>query len=186
MDQNNFIYKKDAYEGFVETRNLLNDVIQNPNKYKKNFDEAFADVGSLAMAGNPIAQDILSYYYKIGVKNSIEENYDLFMQWSILAGANGNEFALEKLQFFLNYAFYEVISSEDLEKILQRNDITQQNYIYVLGNLICEGLVDEMQISAEKLVKTPNTTVNYSPQKLRSYKKKIDSALPKILEYLLS
>ncbi len=186
MDYKNFIRKKDAYAWFLDTRNVLNDIYENPQDFDKSFEEAFADVGALAMSGNSIAQDVLSYYYKKGIGTHVNENYDLYMQWSILAAANGNEFAIEKLQFFLNYAFTELISSEDLEKILTKNKINEKNYLYVLGNLICEGLVDELQITPEKLVKIANTKSLYSPQKLRSYKKKIDIALPKILSYLLS
>ena len=134
---------------------------------------------TLAMDGNAIAQDVMSYYYKDGVKKYIPENYDLYMQWAILAAANGNEFTIEKLQFFLNYAFDEIVNSAKLPQILAKNGIDETNYIYVLGNLLCEGIVDEMQITAKKLVEMQGQTSKYSPEKLREYKRALDKAFQK-------
>ena len=108
MEYNEFIRRKDAYNSFKELRKILNGSISNPKEWKKSFKDMFAEVGALAMENNCIAQDVLSYYYKDGVEGVIEENYDQYMQWEILAGANGNEFAIEKLQFFLNYAIQEI------------------------------------------------------------------------------
>ena len=107
------------------------------------------------------------------------------MKWAILAAANGNEFTIEKLQFFLNYAFQEIIDSDKLQQIINKNDIDEKNYVFVLGNLLCEGIVDELQITAQKLVEAPNVEVKYTPEKLRSYRRAMDKALPKILDFLL-
>ena len=186
MEYKDFVYKEDAYTGFVELRKILNQIIEDPNAYDKSFEDVFAEVGALAMSGNPIAQDIMSYYYKKGVKNFIPENYDQYMKWSILAGANGNEFAIEKLQFFLTYAFTELISTENLQRILTRNGINERNYIYILGNLLCEGLVDQMGITAKKLVDEKPITVKYSPEKLRVYKNELEKVIPRIMDFLLA
>ena len=186
MDKKDFITKKDGFEGFTRLRRVLNDCLQNPKDYRKSFMDMFTDVGTLAMDGNCIAQDVMSYYYKDGVKKFIPENYDLYMQWAILAAANGNEFTIEKLQFFLNYAFEEISDSDKLQQIIQKNDIDEKNYMAVLGNLLCEGIVDEMQITAKKLVGAPNREVKYSPEKLRSYQRALDKALPKVLDFLLA
>ena len=186
MDKNDFITKKDAFEGFTKLRQILNDCLQNPKSYKKSFLDMITDVGTLAMDGNAIAQDVKSYYYKDGVKGFIPENYDLYMQWAILAAANGNEFAIEKLQFFLNYAFEEIVSSDKLPQIIGANDIDETNYVYILGNLLCEGIVDEMGITAKKLVEAQSKTSKYTPEKLREYTRALDKALPKVLNYLLS
>lgn len=185
MEYKDFVYKVDAYNGFIELRKALNEMLEDPRR-SDNFDEAWAEVGALAMEGNPIAQDIVSYYYKNGIPNHLPENYDLYMKWSILAAANGNEFAIEKLQFFLNYAFQELITEENLEKILERNEIDESNYLYIIGNLLCEGLVDEMHINAKDLVEERNQVIKYTPERLRVFKRELEKAIPKILEYLLA
>ena len=186
MEYKNFVYKKDAFAGFVEMRKILNDVIENPQDYNKDFDDIFSEIGALAMSGNPIAQDLMSYYYKEGVPGFIDENFDQYMKWAILAGANGNEFALEKLQFFLNYGLNELLSDDSkVQRILSRNGINELNYLYILGNLICEGIVDSMNITAKALVEEKPKVVKYTPEKLRVYKREIDKVLPKIMEYLL-
>ena len=182
MDYKDFIYKEDAYAGFVELRKVLNQMLETR---RDRFEESWADVGALAMAGNPIAQDIMSYYYKNGVNGFLPENYDLYMKWEILAAANGNEFAIEKLQFFLNYAFQELITQDNYQKIMSKNGITEENHLYVIGNLLCEGLVDQMQITAKGLVEAKNEIIVYTPERLRTYKRELEKALPRILEYLL-
>lgn len=186
LEKEDFITKKDAFEGFTKLREVLNDCLQNPRQYSKSFMDMFTDVGTLAMDGNAIAQDVMSYYYKDGVKKYIPENYDLYMQWEILAAANGNEYAIQKLQFFLNYAFSEIVNSDKLSLILAKNGIDETNYINVLGNLLCEGIVDEMQITAKKLVEMQGQTSKYTPEKLREYKRALEKALPKVLNFLLS
>jgi len=186
MEYNDFIRRKDAYNSFKELRKILNGSIANPKDWKKSFREMFEEVGALAMENNCIAQDVMSYYYKDGVDGILEENYDQYMQWEILAGANGNEFAIEKLQFFLNYAIQEIAESENLDKILAINGINEDNYIYILGNLLCEGLVDELALSPKKLVSGPVKKQEYSLERMRVYRNALDQALPKVLEYLLS
>ena len=81
--------------------------------------------------------------------------------------------------------FFNWSGNNKLQQIIDKNEIDQQNYVFVLGNLLCEGIVDELQITAKKLVDTPNKEVKYTPEKLRNYKRALDRAMPKILEYLL-
>lgn len=185
VEQQYFVKKKDAYDGFTKLRSVLNDCLENPEKYKKSFIDMFTEVGSLAMEGNCIAQDVMSYYYKNGVPGAVPENYDLYMQWAILAAANGNEFAIEKLQFFLNYAFDSIADNPNLPDILARNNIDEENYVFVLGNLLCEGLVDDLQITTKKLVDAQNKESKYAPDKLRDYRRALDRALPKVLNFLM-
>lgn len=146
--------------------------------------DMFVEVGTLAMNGNCIAQDLMGYYYKTGVKGYIPENFDLYMRWEILAGANGNEFAIEKLQFFLNYALDSIADDPRLPQILEQNNIDEKNYVFVLGNLICEGIVDDLQITTKKLIDAQNEESVYSPEKLRELNRSLERALPKVLDFL--
>lgn len=186
MEYNDFVRRKDAYNSFKELRRILNGSIANPKEWKKSFKDMFAEVGGLAMENNCVAQDVMSYYYKDGVEGTIEENYDQYMQWEILAGANGNEFAIEKLQFFLNYAMQEITDNDQLSKIMSINGIDENNYLYILGNLLCEGVVDELGISPKKLVTETPKKQEYSLERLRVYRSALDKALPRVLEYLLA
>lgn len=186
MEYNDFIKRKDAYNSFKELRKILNGSITSPKDWRKSFKDMFDEVGVLAMENNCVAQDVMAYYYKDGVQDLLEENYDKYLQWEILAGANGNEFAIEKLQFFLNYAMQEIVDSDKLEKILMLNGIDDQNYIYILGNLLCEGLVDELGIEPKKLVESPDDKVEYSLERQRTYRRALDHCLPRVLEFLLA
>lgn len=184
MEQQYFVKKNDAYKGFTDLREVLNDCLENPEKYVKSFMDMFVEVGTLAMEGNCIAQDLMSYYYKNGVKGYIPENFEHYMHWEILAGANGNEFAIEKLQFFLNHALDTIADDPRLSDILSQNDIDEKNYVYVLGNLLCEGIVDDLQITTKKLIDDQNKESVYSPEKQRELNRSLDRALPKVLDFL--
>lgn len=184
MEQQYFIKKNDAYDGFINLRSILNDELKNPGKHLTSFADMFVEVGALAMDGNCIAQDLMAYYYKDGAIDVVPENYDLYMSWEILAGANGNEFAIEKLQFFLNHAIEEIADDPRLPEILEQNDIDETNYVFVLGNLLCEGIVDELKITTKKLIDDQNKESKYSPEKQRVFSKALDSALPKVLDFL--
>ena len=80
----------------------------------------------------------------------------------------------------------EIAANERFEEIFNRQNLDENNYVYVLGNLLCEGIVDEMQITAQKLVETPPAEVRYTAERLRKYRRALDSALPKVIDYLLS
>ena len=78
---------------------------------KATFDEKediaidmFNDVCLRASKNDCIAQDYLAYVFKKGLINVVPVNYTKYMQWEILAAANGNQFAIDKLSLFLNYA----------------------------------------------------------------------------------
>lgn len=186
MEYSKFIRKNEAYQGFKQLRNLLNDMLEEPNSYDKTFEDVFNEVGALAMGGNPIAQDVMSYYYKDGVSGFFPENYDLYMKWAILSAANGNEFAIEKLQFFLNFAFSEIITGEKLTTIIEKNDLNEKNYLFIIGNLLCEGIVDEMKITAKGLATQTVNEVKYTPERLRRYKSELEKAVPKVVDFLIS
>ena len=96
MDYKDFTSRKNAYETFVKIRRA---VLESTSK--GTFGDVFSDLYSDAMAGDCVAQDVVAYFFNKGIPDFLPVNYDLYMTWEILAGANGNEFALEKLEFFL-------------------------------------------------------------------------------------
>ena len=98
------IKKNDAYKAFLSLRHAL--LKCTDDRYEsENFYELLAKTKKDALAGDPIAQDFLSYLYKSGVDYFLHENYTKYIDWSFLAGANGNAFAIEKLQFLFSYLF---------------------------------------------------------------------------------
>lgn len=182
MDYQNFTKRQDAFDGFVKLRKTVNDSID-----KGNFVDVFTDLCSTAMAGDCVAQDCVAYFFNRGVPKLLQPNYEYYMSWQILAGANGNEFALEKMEFFLNPALEPIVNDEELlHRALKRRNITKDNALMVISNLVCEGIVDELKINAKDLINVSNEPCVYSANRNRKYLDAMDKALPKVVEFLLS
>ena len=182
MDYNEFIPKNIAYDYFVELRrtgfNLLD---ESTNK----FVDYFTDLCEKSVENNCIAQDFIAYCYKTGVDGVLPENYEKYMSYQILAGANGNCFALEKLEFFLRAGIDKIMeNTEVIKKAVRLNNINSQNGIAVISNILCEGIADELKITPEKLIKGKDSLSKYTEQKYRVYTRAMQNAIPKVLEYL--
>lgn len=182
MDYQEFTDRTTAYNKFIKLRKDILDSVD-----RGDFFDAFTELCSSALAGDCVAQDCVAYFFNRGVPNFLEQNYDLYMAWQILAGANGNEFALEKLEFFLNNAVEAIIDDEEiLTTALKRRNITKDNALMMICNLICEGIVDELKIDPKNLVQFENVKVLYSPQKSRRFSDAMEKSLSKVVKFLMS
>lgn len=182
MDYNDFIPRDRAFKGFVDYRKTL---LEAGDKGK--FVEAFIDVCTKALSSDAIAQDCVAYFFNKGFPDYLKPNYQYYLSWQILAGANGNEFALEKLEFFLKPALDYILNDDDLLRTAMfNNNINKDNAIAVISNLICEGIVDEMEINPKNLIDIKKNASFYSPEKVRPFSKAMEKALPKVIEFLES
>lgn len=111
-------------------------------------------------------------------------NYEKYMQWQILAAANGNQFAVDKLALFLNYAITEIVTAEDIVYIIKRNNLTEENYQYVLGRLICEAIADELRLDAEALIKEELVHKEFDIKSMRNFDRARNFVIGKILKFL--
>lgn len=148
--------------------------------------DCYNDVCLSAVKNDVIGQDYLAYIFKKGLGDVIPVNYEKSMQWQILAAANGNQFAIDKLSLFLNYALNEIMFAEDIGYILARNELSGNNFTYIVGKLICEAMVDELQIVPEKLVKDELRHMEFSAKAMRIFDNSRNFAIPKVLKFLRS
>lgn len=182
MDYRDFTKRKTAYDGFVKMRKEILDNIDNPD-----FNDLFTELCTKALAGDCIAQDVVAYFFNKGIPDRIHPNYDFYMRWQFLAGANGNEFALEKMEFFLNSALEELTDEEEiLRRALLRGNITKDNALMVMSNLLCEGVVDQLKINPKDLITFGKKAELYSPQKNRPYIDAINNSIVPVAQYLIS
>lgn len=158
---------------------------------KAEFDEvdnvtidAFNDICIKAADNDPIAQDYLAYIFKKGLGNVIPVNYEKYMQWQILACANGNQFALEKMSLFLSYALNEILFADDFSHIATRNDLTESNYNYIVGRLICEAMADELNLDPKRLISESISHKEFDAKIMHVFDKARNYSIPKILNYL--
>ena len=173
----------EALDRFTSYRKKLNDYINNN---QKKFLPEFNEIKEKAGKGDVVCMDVLAYYYKTGVAGLLPENYNRYLEWEILSAARGNELAIEKLQFILNYAMDSIIASEDYETIVYKNDIDDHNLIYVLGKALCKMLVKEMKIYLEDMKEARDIAKPYTQEAFISLRKNIDDVVQKTIEYLKS
>ena len=182
MDYNKFVDKDTAFKGFVEYRSRL----MQANS-KKKFDDIFVDLGTKALEGDVIAQDCVAYFYNKGMPGYLKVNYDLYMAWEVLACANGNCFAMEKMEFFLKYA-QDIIFSDDelLKTAIYNGNINKDNALYVISNLICESMVDSLHLDPKNLISRFGTAMPFSAELNRKYVKAMEDSVPIVAQYLMS
>ena len=104
------------------------------------------------------------------------------MNFEILAGAQGNEFAIEKLQFFLGNAYDRIVESAEFPQIKYYNDIDEFNYVSIIGQRICAALVEKLELNAQTLSKTTDEYDPYLPEYFRDYRKAVDEVVPKVIK----
>ena len=172
------ISRKDAYSKFLEWREKIN----KSSVSRSNFYPLFEEAVKMAGEGDPCLQDVVAYYYKSGVDRLLDEDYKKYMNWEILAGANGNEFAIEILQFFMGYAYDQIVESKEFPKIKYYNKIDEYNYIYIIGQQLCKALVEKLELNEDALSKIKDVHLPYRPEYFRDYRKAIDYVLPSVIE----
>ena len=181
MDYKKFIEKDKAYDGFVKYRNKIISASE-----KGNFEDAFTDVGTKALEGNAIAQDVMAYFYNKGLPGFLKPNYELYLSWQILASANGNCFAMEKTEFLIKFALDAIFDSDAvLKQAILRGNIDKHNALYVISNLICESMVDTLKIDAKDLISVQGE-MKYSTAVNRRFTVAMEMAVPVVVNYLVS
>ena len=182
MDYQEFTPRDKAFAGFVKYRREILDAEE-----KGDFVNAFTELCTLAMSGDCVAQDCVAYFFNKGVPGQLAPNYEYYMSWQILAGANGNEFALEKMEFFLRTGVDAIVYEDEVIKTaMKRRNLNKDNAIVVIGNLICEGIVDQLKITPNNLIAISNKASTYSPEKYRVFTSALEDCLVAVAEYLMS
>ena len=180
--------KETCRQKFMELRKKFNKAMENADFLEKQdtFNKLFDEITIDAVEGDVIAQDFLAYLHKKGRGEFLPVNMEASMNWQILSAANGNGFAIEKLTLFLSYAIDKILSVEDVEEIAERNEIFQENYQYIIGRLLCEGIVDELQINPRDMIKSETRFIEKTPKMMHRYDKAREESIPRVLKFLRS
>lgn len=183
MKYQDFYDRSKAFQEFKKMRGNLNDALANMRG--ADFKILFKKYKQQAVQGDVVAQDVIAYFYRDGAGRFVYEDYEKYMQWEILAAANGNKFAIDKLQFFLGYAYDIIVEHKDFGKMKYKNEIDEYNYIFIIGQKICEQLVEDLKIDAAALVESEDRFKPYRPEYFRDLRKAVDTALPTVIEKML-
>ena len=180
MKYSEFYDRNRAFEEFKIFRNKLNSSIVNPRG--ESFSKLFDNMKKQAVEGDVVAQDVIAYFYRDGAGRYLDEDYMRYMHWEILASANGNKFAIDKMQFFLGYAYDAIVNDEDFPLIKFKSNIDEFNYIYIMGQKICEQLVIDLKLDPQELGNAEDDYRPYMPEYFRDLRKAVDKCLPVVIE----
>lgn len=110
-------------------------------------------------------------------------NYEKYMKWTILAASNGNAFSVSKLQVYLTTAL-DSLDSVDHSVLIDFLDITDENYVLFLSKLLCDELVEILEISPEELVKMPEKFMEQTEEIQKVFDKAKMEAANRVIEKL--
>ncbi len=179
-----YIEYDDALAGFTAARKELNDL---KNSDAEEFLSKFEEYKEKARSEDPIAMDVLAYYYKSGVPGILPENYMRYVSWELISAARGNQLAIEKLQFLIGYASDEIIECQDYETIKYKNDIDDYNTLYVLGKALAKILVREfLKAYPVDLAVMKDDFQPFEQKYFVTLRRQIDEAIPLTIAYLKS
>ncbi len=167
---------------FMELRRQLDDLSARRGKSDKTYaeyDDAVYNI-TASSATNPSAQDFLGYCYKKGFYDFCLMNYEKYMKWTILAAANGNAFSLSKLQIYLTTALDTLLSIPDISDLQDFMELKDDNFIIFLSKMICDEIVNIMEISAEKLIKMPEKYLEQTEENQKEFDRAKGEATKKV------
>lgn len=172
---------------FQILRKGMLEMFQNADKSQKDEDafyEMYNKILYVAGQGYLPAQDYLGYLYKLGLCDFIPANYTMSMDWQFMAGSNGNPLTIDRLKIFFTRSYDEILSFDNAPNVLAKNDIYDDNYIFEVGKLLCDAMVDTLGLSIDELVARK---VVYEPgniQLTQKYEQARVTATRSVVEYL--
>lgn len=177
-----FLYR----EIFMSLRTQFDALYEKRERSDKDFDKYDDAIYNITVSAmdNAGAQDFLSYCYKKGKYDFCLMNFEKFMKWSLLSAANGNAFALSKLQIFLTSAIDSLLSLDIHSYLLSFLDLTVENYIIFLSKLICDEMVKILEITPVGLIKMPEAYVEQSEELQRVFDNTKMKATDNVIEFL--
>ena len=94
---------------------------------------------------------------------------------------------MEKLNFFIDPAVNTIVYEDGLlVEAMKRGNITKENALPVIQNLICEAIADILQLDPKNLIDLKYKETVYSPSKGRKYVDAMERSVEAVAAYLLS
>ena len=179
-----YIDYQTAFDTFTTWRKELNDCA---TKMPESFAQMFGAVKFMGANEDSIAMDVVAYFYKSGIPGLLDENYMRYIRWEVAAASRGNQFAIEKLQFLIGYACDMIANCSDYEVIAYKNDIDENNALYVIGKNLCKILArDFLNAFPIDLAGEEDEARPYSKEDFFNLRKMIDDAVEKTIAVMKS
>ena len=139
----------------------------------------------LAINGNPVAQDFLTYIYKKGKSGVMEPNLLRAYEWGIIASNSISMLAVDRLKFFYNPAYEKIASSDKLHDIIDKYDLNENDIEYFFACNVSDMIMSCSDISLERLSKEELIPHDFSDVKIRELERVRDRVIENMLDLLL-
>lgn len=150
---------------------------------EKIMKEAYDEVCELAVGGDSTAQALLANWFKHG-NQALPENIEYSMKWLVLSGAHENKHSIDKLAMLFSFIYDTIVFTEEFQEFSEIFGLTEHNYKYCLGPMICMYIVKNMDIDAFDLVKQPLTELHFNSVTMNRFTNMGNKAVDEILETL--
>lgn len=154
------------------------------DSYLAEYISTLEAVAGLAVTGNVPAMDYLCFLYKRGIDDIIDRNLARAHEWGMLAIAAGSKLSIERLRLFLDPVFQYVIDYGDIEAILKKNELAEDEIAEFVAYSFANIFVQDMGITLEQQAKkTLNEKESFQIFNKRAEATR-DAVLPKMLDLI--
>ena len=170
---------------FIALRQKYDRKIYNKGSIEaeKIMQEAYTEVCESAVMGDAISQSLLAYWFKHG-NPALPENIEYSMKWLILSGANQNKHSIDKLAMLFTYVYDTIAYTEEFQNFAVEFDLTEQNYKYCLGPIICSEIVKSMNIDAYELSQARLFELEFNSATMNRFSSAANKSVDVIMEGL--
>lgn len=179
------MFDVEGYRGaFMALKNEFDELYNQRYSSKKAHDDAWEMFEMLfaRVHDDPVVQDFFSYCFKKGQYDFIHANYERQMKMSLLAASNGNAFAAQKLQLFMNVALEELVDFGGKEDIQMEVGLTDENYLLFLTKCLADIMVKDLKIDVSELMKEKNEPSEQSQKSLQLFRESMDHAVDVMMD----
>ena len=131
----------------------LKRMTMSKDQYLAEYISTLEAVAGLAVTGNVPAMDYLCFLYKRGIDDIIDRNLARAHQWGMLAIAAGSKLSIERLRLFLEPVFQYVIDYGDIEAIIKKNELADDEIAEFVAYSFANIFVQDMGITLEQQAK---------------------------------
>lgn len=172
------------YRRFKAQFNLL--ASYNATIANEKFYQLLEECVLLAVDGDAIAQDFLTYIYKKGRDGLFEPNILRAYKWGIIASASGSKLSMNRLKFFFQPAFYKIAEYDEVDKIAEEYDLTPENIEYFFARALSDMIISVSDVNMIALSKLDIIPDELSEEELRELERVRDRVIGNMINLLVA
>ncbi len=170
------------YRRFKAQFNMLSEY--SPSVADEKFCKLLEECVLLALEGDVIAQDFLTYTYKKGREHIFEPHTLRAYKWGIIASANGSKLSMNRLKFFYQPAFYRIAEYEELDKIIDEYNLSVDNIEYFFARALADMIMSASDVNMVALSKLDVIPEPYADEDLRELEHVRDRVIGNMMNLL--